>query len=71
MHTSSLDDRARELVRMVYAQDFKLFGYSTEVPEDAFGFLDRAEVAEIDRELARRRAAASGDQSGVPGGHSQ
>merc|ERR1712194_377918 len=51
MLTSSLDDRARELVRAVYAQDFKLFGYSTEVPEDAFGFLDRAEVAEIDREL--------------------
>ena len=58
-------------MRTVYAQDFKLFGYSTEVPENAFGFLDRAEVAEIDRELARRRAAANEDQSRVPGGRAQ
>ena len=68
MLTSSLDDRARELVRTVYARDFALFGYPTELPKDAFGFLDRAEVAEIDRELARRRAAAGGNQSRIPDG---
>jgi hypothetical protein len=65
---SALDDRARELVRAVYAKDFEQFGYSIVVPEAAFGFLDRAEVAEIDRELARRRAArADANQNRVPG----
>ena len=68
MLTSSLDDRARELVRTVYARDFELFGYSTDVPEDAIGFLDSAEVAQIDRELARSgRAAASGESRGSRG----
>ena len=64
---SALDDRARELVRTVYAQDFEQFDYSTAVPESAFGFLDRAEMAEIDRELARRRAAVDANQNRVPG----
>ena len=59
---------ARELVRTVYARDFELFGYSTDVPEDAIGFLDSAEVAQIDRELARsgRAAGAASGESRVP-----
>ena len=67
MLASALDDRARELVRTVYAQDFEQFGYSTAVPEAAFGFLDRAEIAEIDRGLDLRRAAADKNQSRAPG----
>ena len=70
MLASSLDDRARELVRTVYARDFELFGYSTDVPEDAIGFLDSAEVAQIDRELARSgraAGAASGESRGSRG----
>ena len=56
----------RELVRTVYARDFELFGYSTDVPADAIGFLDSAEVAQIDRELARSGRAAASGESRVP-----
>jgi len=52
---NALDDRSRELVQHVYAEDFIRFGYPTSVAEltgrDAVGFLDVAEAAVIERML--------------------